>query len=93
MTTNKDKSNKDKEVKTFCGLPEIMIGTKETTKIKGIHLFKPSQDQLNEGKEFALEKNLNKVFIYNCLGTYTGVDGQGFNNDEIRQELNKAKIH
>ena len=93
MTTNKDKSNKDKDIKIFVGLPEIMIGSKETTKINGIHLVKPTQLQLNDAKELALEKNLNKVFIYNCLGVYTGVGGQNYTNEQIKQELNNAQMH
>lgn len=92
MTTNKDKSNLDKEIKIFVGLPEIMIGDKKTIKIKGIHLVRPNQMQLNEAKEFALEKNLNKVFIYNCFDVYFGVKGQHYTDYKIKQTLSDIKL-
>ncbi len=92
----KDKEELDKELKVFLGLPEIMIGNEETLKIKGIHLLKPTQKQLDQGKDIALDKNLSKVFIYDCLGIYTGVNGMGYSYDQVdaglvKEESNKLQ--
>lgn len=83
------KQNNNKELKEFFGLPEVMIGSEETMNIMGIHLLKPTQEQLDQGKEMALDKNLDKIFIYNCISTYTGVKGKNYTDDQVNLELNK----
>lgn len=85
---SKTKQDQDKDIKTFCGIPEIMIGGTDTQDINGVHLLRPTQEKLSQAKEIALDNNLNKIFIYHCTGIFTGTRGKGYTDEQTVQNLN-----
>ena len=86
------KKTKIEDTKKSVSLPKIMTGGSNTNKIDGIHLLTPTQKQINQAKKLALEKGLDKIFIYHNVFIYTGINGQGYTYNETTNKYSQGVI-